>query len=206
MINVVIVEDHPLFRDGLRAALAESPDVEVTHAVGSLAEARPVVAAADVVLLDLGLPDGSGLDLLSSLRHAPRPAVIVLTMNDDRATVLTAVRAGARGYLLKGAGRAEITDAVRRAAQGGISFDAGPSEVLLAAASGPESDPVAALGLTPREGDVLRLLAAGLTNEAIARRLGVAQKTVRNQVSAVFTKLGVDNRAAAAERADRAGL
>ena len=206
MITVVVVEDHPMFREGLHDALTAAPDIEVTHAVGTLAEAMPVAAEADVVLLDLGLPDGSGLDLLSSLRHAARPAVVVLTMNDDRATVMTAVRAGARGYLLKGAGRAEITDAVRRAAGGGIAFDAGPSEVLLAAASGPDADPVAALGLTPREGDVLRLLAAGLTNDAIARRLGVAQKTVRNQVSAVFTKLGVDNRAAAAERAARAGL
>jgi len=106
----------------------------------------------------------------------------------------------------RGAGRAEIIDAVRRAATGGAVFGTGPADVIIAAASGALHDPAAALGLTPREAHVLGLLADGLSNQAIAARLGLAPKTVRNQVSTILTKLGVHTRAAAADRARTAGL
>jgi DNA-binding NarL/FixJ family response regulator len=208
-VRVAVVEDHPVYRDGLAAAFDDAPDVELTAAVGTVADTLDLLAGRtiDVLLLDLGLPDGSGLDLLSTVhvRH-PRTAVVVLTMNDERKMVLDAVRAGARGYMIKGAGRAEIIDAVRRAASGGAVFDTGPADVVITAASQALDDPAVALGLTPREAHVLGLLADGLSNQAIAARLGLTPKTVRNQVSTIFTKLGVRSRAAAGERARSAGL
>lgn len=200
-LRVGVVEDHPVYRDGLAAAFAAADDMELAGAVGTVHEALALLEGSplDVLLLDLGLPDGSGLDVLSTIRARHREvAVVVLTMNDDRRLVLEAVRAGARGYLLKGAGRAEIADAVRRAAAGGAVFDAVPAAVVMAAVTQPDTDPIAAYGLTPRESDVLRLLAQGLGNDAIAMRLGVSGKTVRNQVSAVLSKLGVRSRAEAA--------
>ena len=208
-IRVLVVEDHPVYRDGLAAAFAGSPDVTVAAAVGTVAEACAAAAVErpNVILLDLGLPDGDGLSAIPLLlRGDPSPAVLVLTMNDDRDVVLDAVRAGAFGFLLKGAGRLEVVDAVRRAAAGGAVFSPGAADVVMAAAARGRSNPADELGLTPREWDVLRLVAAGLGNGAIAVRLGVSGKTVRNQVSAVLSKLGVSSRTEAAERARRAGL
>jgi DNA-binding NarL/FixJ family response regulator len=120
-VRVAIVEDHPVYRDGLAAAFGEASDIEVAGAVGTVADTLLLLGreAIDVLLLDLGLPDGSGLDLLATLRaRHSRVAVVVLTMNEDQQMVLDVVRAGARGYLLKGAGRAEIIEAVRSAAAG----------------------------------------------------------------------------------------
>jgi len=207
-VRLLIVEDHPVFRDGLAAAFDQEPDICVVGAVGTVEEAAVVLNAesVDVALVDLGLPDGSGLDVIRLLRSRPEASGLVLTMHDDRTTILHAVRAGARGYLLKGAGRNEIVDAVRRTASGGSVFGQGPADVLLAAATGADADPAGALGLTAREADVLRLVSSGLTNDAIARRLSLAPKTVRNQVSLILTKLGVETRAQAAARAHSVGL
>jgi DNA-binding NarL/FixJ family response regulator len=207
-IRVLVVEDHPVYRDGLTAAFTGVDDMRVIGAVGTVAEALDVLGSTpvDVALVDLGLPDGSGLDVVAAIRSRPGSAALILTMNDDRALVLQALRAGATGYLLKGASRSEIVDAVRTTAAGGAVFAALPAEVVLAAASGAQSDPVAALGLTVREGEVLRLLAEGLTNQEIARRLFLAPKTVRNQVSVILGKLGAEDRAGAARRARAAGI
>ena len=208
-VRVAIVEDHPVYRDGLTAAFREAAsDIEVAGAVGTVADTLRLLSGEtiDVPLLDLGLPDGSGLDLLATLRARHARVVVVLSRNEDRQMILDAVRAGARGYLLKGAGRAEIIDAVRRAAAGGAVFHAGPADVVLAAALGALNDPAVALGLTPREAHVLRLLADGLSNQEIASRLGLEPKTVRNQVSTILTKLAVDTRVEAAARARAAGL
>jgi DNA-binding NarL/FixJ family response regulator len=208
-LRVGVVEDHPMYREGLVTALEEAGDLTVAGAVGTLRDAMMMLAGTriDVLLLDLGLPDGSGLDLLGTLRDRhPHLSTVVLTMNDEPALVLQAVRTGARGYLLKGASRAEIVDTVRRTGAGGAVFHPGPADVVMAAASGLHADPAAQLGLTPRELDVLRLITAGLPNRSIAARLGIAPKTARNQVSSVLTKLGADNRASAAERGRAAGL
>jgi DNA-binding NarL/FixJ family response regulator len=208
-LRVGVVEDHPVYREGLVTALEEAGGLTVAGAVGTLEDALMMLAgtAIDVLLLDLGLPDGSGLDLLGTLRDRhPHVSTVVLTMNDEGTLVLQAVRAGARGYLLKGASRAEIVDTVRRTGAGGAVFHPGPADVVMAAVSGLLADPAAQLGLTPRELDVLRLITAGLPNRSIAVRLGIAPKTARNQVSSVLTKLGADNRAHAAERGRAAGL
>jgi DNA-binding NarL/FixJ family response regulator len=206
-IRVLIVEDHPVYRDGLVGVIADAPDLELAAAVGTVAEANEQLDASviHVALIDLGLPDGSGLGVVEHLRQR-KVAALVLTMNDDRVTVLSAVRAGARGYLLKGAGRDEICSAIRLTAAGGSVFGALPADVLLAAASGTTADPVTALGLTAREGDVLRLVAVGMSNQAIATRLSLAPKTVRNQVSTILTKLGAADRQEATQRAISAGV
>jgi DNA-binding NarL/FixJ family response regulator len=208
-VRVGVVEDHPVYREGLLTALEAAEDLTVAGAVGTVRDALALLAGTpmDVLLLDLGLPDGSGLDLLGTLRQRhPDVRTVVLTMNDEPALVLQAVRAGARGYLLKGASRVEIVDTVRRTGAGGAVFGPGSADVVVAAMSGGVSDPASQLGLTPREVDVLRLITIGLPNRSIAARLGIAPKTVRNQVSSVLTKLGADTRAAAAERGRAAGL
>ena len=201
-IRVAVVEDHPIYRDGLLQAVADTPDLELVGTAASVAEAHALLdpSGPDVVLLDLGLPDGSGLDVLSTMRaRGSEAAVVVLTMNDDPELVLSATRAGARGYLVKGAGREEVVDAVRRAATGGAVYNQGAADVIITAASRPASDPAADHGLTARERDVLRLIADGLSNEVIGARLGIATKTARNHVCAVLAKLGLENRRAAAE-------
>jgi DNA-binding NarL/FixJ family response regulator len=205
-LRVAVVEDHPIFRDGLAAAINQAADLEIAGSAATLAQAHRLAANGnvDVMLVDLGLPDGSGLDLLATLRaQRSTIATVVLTMNDDPQVILTAVRAGARGYLLKGAGRDEIVDGIRRAGAGGAVFHADAADVVIAALRDALIDPVIAQGLTAREADVLRLIADGLTNPVIAARLGISPKTVRNQVSAVLTKLGVPSREAAAAWARR---
>jgi DNA-binding NarL/FixJ family response regulator len=207
-IRAVVVEDHPVYRDGLELALGQSPDIELVGSAGTLLEAHELMRSheVDVVLLDVGLPDGSGLDLISTLRaRRSETAIVVLTMNDDPEVILSAVRAGARGYLLKGAGRDEIVDGVRRAASGGAVFNKGAADVVIQAVHA-DPAPAARAGLTLREIDVLRLVADGLGNAVIAQRLGVSAKTVRNQVSAILTKLGVPDRLAAGEWARSSGL
>jgi DNA-binding NarL/FixJ family response regulator len=205
--RLLVVEDHPIYRDGLTAAFSGVDDVVVVGAVGTVRESRKALAGGDidVMLLDLGLPDGHGLDLLRGT-NTRGLAVVVLTMNEDRFAVLEALRAGARGYLLKGAGRATIVDAVRRAAAGGAVFDEDAADIVIALAAGGVAAPHIALGITEREAGVLRLVASGLTNQAIAARLGLAPKTVRNVVSTIFVKLGVSSREEATTRARMAGL
>lgn len=201
-LRIAIIEDHPMYRDGLITALSHDPALEVVGSAATLIEAHALLQeiVVDVALVDLALPDGSGLDLLSTLRAQRSPiAVLVLTMYDDPTTILAAVRAGARGYLLKGASQVEIVDAVKRAGRGGAVFDASAADVVVGALSAIGLDPARAHGLTAREADVLRLVAAGLTNAAIATRLGISPKTVRNQVSAVLSRLGVPSREAAAQ-------
>lgn len=206
-IRVLVVDDHPIFRDGLVAVFGAVADMTVVGAVGDGAEAIAEVGRTpvDVVLMDLNLPRVSGVAATAAITARPdAPAVLALTMVDDDDTVLAAVRAGARGYVLKGAPGDEIAAAVRTVAAGGAVFGAGVAARVLAATSG-APDPAAGSweGLTDRERDVLGLLAQGASNAQIARRLDLSLKTVQNYVSRILDKLQVADRTQAALLAQR---
>ncbi|RNM16346.1 response regulator [Nocardioides pocheonensis] len=196
MIRVLVVDDHPLFRDGLVGLLATVADVEVVDAVGDgeTAVRRCAELAPDIVLMDLNLPGMPGLEAIRRIvAREPAPAVLVLTMVDDDDTVTAALRVGARGYLLKGAVQEEVLAGLRTVAGGGVVFGAGAAQRVL---SGDRR-----VGeLTPREAEVLALVADGRSNAEIARALGLSLKTVQNHVSNVLAKMQVRDRTQAALR------
>jgi DNA-binding NarL/FixJ family response regulator len=197
MIRVLVVDDHPLFRDGLVGLLDTVDDVEVVAAVGDgdAAVRRGAELAPDVVLMDLNMPGLPGLEAIRRLvRLDPAPAVLVLTMVDDDDTVAAAMQVGARGYVLKGAVQEEVLAALRTVAGGGAVFGAGAARRFLSPAGRPLAD------LTEREAEVLALVAEGRSNTEIARELGVSLKTVQNHVSHVLAKLQVRDRTQAALR------
>lgn len=210
-IRVVVVDDHPLFRDGVRTALGADDDLEVVGEAEDVASAISVTAelAPDVVLMDLNLPDGSGIEAVRELsaRH-PEVRVLVMTMSTDDDAVVAAMRAGARGFVVKGAGRRDLVESVRAVASGGAVFSPVVADRLagyftgLAAVPGREAFPQ----LTEREREVLELLARGLDNRGIARALFLSDKTVRNHVSNTLAKLEVSSRSEAVMRARNAGL
>jgi DNA-binding NarL/FixJ family response regulator len=210
MIRLLIVDDHPAFRRGLELMLSDVDDIEVVAQAASGEEAVELAAQTtpDVVLMDLRMP---GLDGIESTRRLKRLhsslSVVVLTMFEDDASVFAAMRAGARGYVLKGADQDEIERAVRAAAAGEAIF--GPAiadRVLLHFAQGGEHPRATFPSLTQREREVLSLIANGKGNAAIAHELGINLKTVRNHVSNVFTKLHVSDRASAIVKARESGM
>ena len=208
-VRVVVADDHPIVRDGLRALLATLPDVDM---VGEATTGREAVRAAvadrpDVIVMDLRMPDLDGTSATAEIgRVAPDVAVLVLTMLEDDDSVFAAMRAGARGYLVKGASQQEIVRAITAVAAGEAIFGPGVARrVLRYFASPPAAEP-AFPELSPREREVLDLIAGGLTNAAIAGRLGLSAKTVGNHTSAIFAKLQVAGRAEAIIRAREAGL
>ena len=210
-VRVAVADDHPMYRFGLRAVLDASPEVDV---VGEAGDGRELLAlvdrhAPDVVLTDLSMPELSGTAAIAELaRRAPGTGVLVLTMHEDDASLFAALRAGARGYLLKGADREEIIRAVLTVARGDAVYGAAVARRIVDFYTGAASDYRMQTfpQLTEREREVLELLAAGLRNGEIARRLVLSEKTVRNHVSAVLAKLQVPDRAAAVARARDAGL
>jgi DNA-binding NarL/FixJ family response regulator len=209
MIKILVADDHPVVRDGLRALFAEYPDITL---IGEAATGREAIKAAvidqpDVIIMDLAMPDTDGFSATAEIsRVAPEVAVLILTMSDDDVTVTKAMRAGARGYLLKGATKEEILRAVTAVADGQAIFGPSVAQRILArlGAQATGDDPFPQL--TPREHDVLRLLSLGLSNSAIADRLGLSLKTVNNNTSAIFTKLNVATRTEAAILARDRGL
>jgi DNA-binding NarL/FixJ family response regulator len=211
-IRILIADDHPVFRHGLRAALAGLPDIEVCGDAsdGAAAVAAAIALDADVVLMDLNMPQLSGIDATRELSvRAPRTAVLVLTMFDNDESLFTAMRAGARGYLVKGADQAEIVRAVHAVAAGEVVFGAGVAARALAFFAAAPLGGRAARPfpeLTDREWEVLRLLADGLNNTTISQRLFLSEKTVRNHVSNIFSKLRVTDRGQAIARARDVGL
>lgn len=205
------MDDHPVVRDGVAAALGGRDGIAV---VGDAGSREAAVAAAerlrpDVVLVDLHMPGGSGIDVIRELgRVHPDARCLVLTMDEDDESLFAAMRAGACGYLLKGARGAEIERAVRAAADGEVVFGPGVADRVkgLFSKVAPVRGAAEFPQLTERDLQLLSLLAQGLDNVAIGRHLGLAPKTVRNQVSLLLAKMGVTDRVAAVAAARDAGL
>ncbi|WP_405067798.1 response regulator transcription factor [Kribbella sp. NBC_01510] len=209
MIRVVLADDHPVVRAGLAALLTSLDGIEVVGVASTGREAvREVITTRpDVAVLDLRMPDLDGFAATRELvRSAPDVAVLVLTMFEDDDSVFAAMRAGARGYLVKGAEQEEIARAIQAVAAGEAIFGPGVARRMLGFFSAPPPAAEPFPELTSRERQILDLLAAGLSNSAIADRLDLASKTVANNVSAIFTKLGIADRSAAIVQARNAGL
>jgi DNA-binding NarL/FixJ family response regulator len=207
-IRVLIADDHPLFCDGLATLLTDGSGTELAGAATTGTEAVDLARETqpDVVLMDLHMPGMNGIEATRRIvADCPHVAVLVLTMFDDDGSVLSALRAGARGYLLKGASREQIRCAIHAAASGGIIFSAQPATRMLASFTAAAPSPPFPQ-LTGRERQVLDLLAQGRANLAIATRLSLSPKTVRNHVSSILAKLQVTDRAQAIIQARDAGL
>lgn len=210
MIRVLIADDHPVMRNGLAAVLGSLGDIEVVAAVADGREAakEAVLTKPHVALIDLQMPNLDGFGALREIsRLVPSTALCVLTMFDDDDSLFAAMKAGARGYLLKGAEQDDIARAIRAMHAGEAVFGPGVAKRILQQLAAPP--PPVGRGfpeLTDREYEVLDLLAAGLTTSAIARRLGIAQKTVSNLVSHILSKLCLADRVQAAVIGRDAGL
>ncbi|HEY0905137.1 MAG TPA: response regulator transcription factor [Marmoricola sp.] len=211
-VRVILADDHPMFRYGLGAVLDQSPDVDVVETVGNGAELLTAVSEhrPDVVITDLSMPELDGVAATVAVRDLhPATAVLVLTMHEDDEHVFAALRAGAGGYLVKGADGDEIVRAVLAVANGDAVYGGSVARRIIAFYAGTQEESPTSRAfpdLTPREGEVIELLAAGCRNHEIARRLGMSEKTVRNHVSQVLLKLQVPDRTAAALKAREAGL
>ena len=211
MITVLICDDQDVIREGLQAMLRSAPDIRVvgTAADGAEAVERAVVLRPDVVLMDLKMPVLSGVQATRRL-HEEQPSVrvLVLTTYDADQWVFDAIRAGASGYLLKGAPVQRIVEAIRGTATGKAHLDPSVAGKVLACVAGNRPAPPAGLlaALSERERDVLCLLAHGLGNASIAKRLCLSQGTVRNYMTSIFAKLEVTDRTQAAVLALRSGL
>lgn len=211
-IRVLVVDDHPVVRSGLLALLTEAsgfePVGEAQDGIAALAAIRRT--RPDVVLMDLAMPNLSGVEATRRVTAWPetdRVAVLVLTMSDDDASLAAAVRAGARGYLLKDAGAGEVLAAVRAVARGDVVFGRGVAPAVLDLLQARLQGPAPVLPeLTGREREILGLVGLGLGNQAIGARLGISAKTVANTVSNILVKLGAADRAEAVAVARREGL
>jgi DNA-binding NarL/FixJ family response regulator len=210
-IRILIADDHVVVREGLRAVLGSEPDMEV---VGEAATGKEVIERAtelgpDVILMDIQMPQINGIEATRRILDAsPKVGVVVLTMFEDDESVFSAMRAGARGYVLKGAHPSEILKVLRAVAGGEAYFGPEIARRLVDFFSTPKSaSPTEAFPeLTAREREILDLIARGHNNAAIAARLFVSPKTVGNHISHIFTKLQVADRAQAIIRAREAGL
>ena len=208
-VHVLLADDHPVYRDGLAGLLGATTDLVVVGQAGTGREAVELAASLtpDVVVLDLNMPELNGVDAARQIvGTAPHTAVLILTMYDDDALVFQALQAGARGYLLKSADPDTVLAAVRSVARGEAIFGAALAQRLSQWFATMDEHRGPFVQLTPRENQALDLIARGLGNPAIAERMGVSPKTVRNLVSNIFTKLQVADRAAAIAKARDAGL
>ena len=210
-IRIIIADDHTLLRDGLKALFASVPDIEV---IGEAETGAGVITIADqlqpdVILMDIQMPGINGIQATRQIveKH-PDIGVIVVTMYKDDDSVFAAMRAGARGYILKGADQEEMLRAIRSVARGEAMFGPEIATRLVNFFSSSPADlsPQAFPDLTNREHEVLELIAQGLNNQAIASRLSISEKTVRNHISNIFNKLQVVDRAQAIVKAREAGL
>lgn len=206
-IRILIADDHPIVRDGLAAVLGTQADFVVAGEAGTGAETveRALALAPDVLLLDLEMPDGDGVEALRRLRErGARVRALVLTAFDTDERILTALRAGAQGYLLKGAPREEIFRAIRAVAAGGSLLAPVVASRLLRHVAAPEQPSLPEL--TARERETLHLLGRGLQNKEIAARLGVSERTAKFHLAALMRKLGAGNRTEVVTLATQRGL
>lgn len=200
MIRLVVADDHLVVREGLVAILATDPSCEV---VAEASTGREAIAAVlqhepDVLLLDLQMPDIDGVATIRALRGSDcATRILVFTAYDDDDLIVDAVRAGVDGYLLKGTGRDELLGAIATVARGGKLLQAGVATKILARLG----DPSSPVQLTPREQEVVELLAEGLSNKEVARVLGITERTAKFHVSSLLQKLDVENRTEAVTRA-----
>jgi DNA-binding NarL/FixJ family response regulator len=210
VIRILVADDHPLFRDGLRIALGATPGLEVVGEVDNGIDAVTAAAALrpDVVLMDLQMPGLNGVEATRQIVDAnPGAAIVVLTMLEGDESIVAALRAGARGYLLKESSRSDIVRAVESVARKQAVFGPGVAERFMGYfAGGRRADDVAFPQLSERERQVLDLIAQGHGNQAIASRLFLNAKTVRNHVSNILTKIQATTRAEAIVRAREVGL
>lgn len=210
-IHVLIADDHPLYREGVRKMLSVASDIEIVGEAASGEDAidRALSLQPDVILMDLKMPGVNGIDATRRILYAsPRIGVLVLTMFETDETVFAAMRAGARGYVLKDADQEEVLRAVKAVSRGEAIFSPAIAERLIHyfAALKPTTADMAFPELTDREREILRLIAQGHSNSEIAERLLLSIKTVQNHVSNIFSKLQVADRAQAIIRARDAGL
>ncbi len=210
-ISVLIADDHTLFRDGLRALLASAPEMELVGEAATGQEAIELAAALqpDLIIMDLQMPIVNGIDATRQIVHtSPHIAVLVVTMYDDDQNVFAAMRAGARGYLLKGATREETLRAIQAVGSGEAIFSPAIAVRLMDYFTNirPSAPARVFPELTEREREILSLIAQGYKNAEIAEQLVLSPKTVRNHITNVFSKLQVADRAEAVLRARQAGL
>jgi DNA-binding NarL/FixJ family response regulator len=209
-LTILIADDHPLFRKGLRALLATVPQVRVVGEAANGAEAvrLAVQLRPNVVLMDLQMPGGDGLQAVRTIAAVqPEVRMLVVTMFQDDDSIFAAMRAGARGYVLKDMDDDDITRAILAVGRGDAIFSPAIAARMMTFFTAQSPQPIAMFpGLTESERNVLRLMAKGLNNDAIAQQLVLSPKTVRNYISNIFSKLQVADRAQAIVRAHDAGL
>lgn len=208
-IRILISDDHPVFRFGMRSLLNSDPEMLV---VGEAKTGEQAIAMAaslkpDVILMDINMPVIHGIEATRQIKtRFPSISVLIVTMMEDD-TVLAALRAGARGYLLKGAEGDETLHAIRTVAAGGSIFSPAIADRVIGYISSPKSETQREFSdLTEREYEILRLMAQGLTNNAIAERLVISPKTVRNNISIIFDKMQVTSRGDAIAKAHEVGV
>jgi DNA-binding NarL/FixJ family response regulator len=205
-IGVFLLDDHEVVRKGLRALLEACEDIEVVGEADTVADALISIPAArpDVAILDVRLPDGSGVEVCREVRsNSPDVACVMLTSYADDEALIASIMAGAAGYVLKQVGSLDLLDTIRRAGAGESLLDPALTDrVLERLRDGPKTDPRLA-GLTPQERKILDLIAEGYTNRQIAENLFLAEKTVKNYVSNLLAKLGMERRTQAATFAAR---
>ncbi|HNB51183.1 MAG TPA: response regulator transcription factor [Anaerolineales bacterium] len=207
-IKILIADDHPVFRFGLKALIATEPDLEV---VGEAATGKDAVVLANkltpnLILMDINMPNLNGIEATQQIvQTRPDIGILILSMLDDE-TVFSAMRAGARGYLLKGSEGDATIQAIRVVAEGGTIFSPGIAERVMAYFSRGKRKADPFPELTNREREILDLIARGLTNQAIADQLVISPKTVRNQVSEIYSKLQVASRGEVVVKAKDAGF
>ena len=214
-IQLMIADDHKLFREGLKALLAETDDIEIIGEAedGASALKKCIESQPQIILMDINMPGLNGIHATQQiLEKLPQTGIIMLTMLEDDASVFNAMRAGARGYLLKGAGPQEVLSVIRAVAEGQALFGPAIATRLTNFFKELSLKPVPAQSnekfpeLTERELEILRLISQGLNNSEIAQKLVLSPKTVRNHITNIFSKLQVADRAQAIVRAREEGL